>query len=527
MIHFLIYMIKSTLCLTLFYLFFKALLSRETFFRFNRFVLLAGMIVCAVLPAIEIKVSHTNAIREPITRIENFFEAPKTSNVEANPDPYFTIRSAVEISQSVEPDGKTVVSPSIASFPIAKTITILYVTGFIITLVSLCVSIFKMIRIIRNGTKIRKEEYTVVCLARQICPFSWRKYIVLNENDYRQNPDEILTHESIHVRKRHSLDLLFAELFILFHWFNPVAWLLKRELQEVHEYEADRGVINYGIDATKYQLMLVKKAVGARSYAIANSFNHSKIKIKSRITMMLKRKSNRWARLKLLLFAPLAVVLLQAFARPETVRMQDSLIDSEGTTIFEESKQPENKPDVQAQEKLSKAEKKELILRNDSLERSKRKAESYDKTRDIVNEGDSRLTKKIAVKVSTIIGDDKNGTILNGDSSVFAGMILDRTFTWLYFRIVVDSVKLNLNDLGLSFFNPDSLKDRPAFSSIDTKEWEEFKKQMEGLRDYFNSGEWKDLIKQTKDIQQININIDSLEIEIQALNNLKIEKEQH
>ena len=217
MIHFLIYIIKSTLCLTLFYLFFKALLSRETFFRFNRFVLLAGMIVCAVLPAIEIKVSQTYTIREPITKMENFFEAPKTSNVEINPDEYFIIKSAVDVPKSVEQGGKTIATTSSASFSVAKIIAILYITGFIMTLVSLFISIFKMIRIIRNGTKIRKEKYTVVCIARQIFPFSWRKYIVLNENDYRQNPVEILTHESIHVRKRHSLDLLFAELFILFH----------------------------------------------------------------------------------------------------------------------------------------------------------------------------------------------------------------------------------------------------------------------------------------------------------------------
>ena len=73
MIYFLIYIIKSTLCLTLFYLFFKALLSGETFFRFNRFVLIAGMIVCAVLPLIELKVSQTNIFQEHTVQIENLF----------------------------------------------------------------------------------------------------------------------------------------------------------------------------------------------------------------------------------------------------------------------------------------------------------------------------------------------------------------------------------------------------------------------------------------------------------------------
>jgi len=499
------------------------------------------MIVCAVLPAIEIKVSQTNAIREPLVKMENFFEAPKASNVEINPDKYFIIRSTTEISKPVETDSQTADSYSAASFPVAKTIAILYITGFITTLVSLFISIVKMMRIIRSGTKIRKEEYTIVCITQQICPFSWRKYIVLNENDYRKNPDEILTHEAIHIRKQHSLDLLFAELFILFHWFNPVAWLLKRELQDVHEYEADRGVVSQGIDATKYQLMLVKKAVGARSYAIANSFNHSKIKIKNRVTMMLKRKSNQWARLKLLLFAPLAVVLLQAFARPETVRIQESLINSEGTTFFKESRQPEHKPDVLAQEKSSKAEKKEFILQNDSLGKGKINVESSEKTNDIATACDSDLTKKITIKVSTVIvGGDRNGTALNGDSSVSSPITFERSLSFdpkqleemmkqgngnlgkLFdknFLSKIDNLKLSFNIDSLNF-NLDSLKMQEL--PIDPKEWEEYKKQAKELRAYFNSDEWKDFIKQTKAIQ-INFNFDSLKMN---LNDLKIDQKQ-
>ena len=105
------------------------------------------------------------------------------------------------------------------------------------------------------------------------------------------------------------------QIFLLVYWFNPVVWLLKRELQEVHEFEADNGVINTGIDATKYQLLLVKKAVGTRLYSMANGFNHSKLK--KRITMMLKERTNRWARLKLLLAVPVMAGALYVFAQPE------------------------------------------------------------------------------------------------------------------------------------------------------------------------------------------------------------------
>lgn len=132
--------------------------------------------------------------------------------------------------------------------------------------------------LIRSGEKIRKGRYTLVLVGRPVAPFNWGSYIVLSLKDYCDYPNEILTHEQVHWRKHHSLDLIYTEAVVLLHWFNPAAWLLKRELQEVHEYQADTGVLKNGIDATKYQLLLVKKAVSASSYTFANSFNHSKIK---------------------------------------------------------------------------------------------------------------------------------------------------------------------------------------------------------------------------------------------------------
>ena len=86
---------------------------------------------------------------------------------------------------------------------------------------------------------------------------------------------------------------------------------MKQELQNIHEYEADEAVINEGINARDYQLLLIKKAVGTRLYSMANSFNHSKLK--KRITMMLKEKSNPWARLKYLYVLPLAAIAVTRF----------------------------------------------------------------------------------------------------------------------------------------------------------------------------------------------------------------------
>nr|WP_289620720.1 TonB family protein [Bacteroides intestinalis] len=142
-----------------------------------------------------------------------------------------------------------------------------------------------------------------------------RKCIVISEKDLDENGREILIHELAHIQNRHSWDLLVADICIFFQWFNPASWLLKQELQNIHEYEADETVIEKGVDAKQYQLLLIKKAVGTRLYSMANSFNHSKLK--KRITMMLKEKSNPWAKLKYLYILPVAAIAVTAFARPE------------------------------------------------------------------------------------------------------------------------------------------------------------------------------------------------------------------
>ncbi len=329
---FFLYIIKASFCLVLLYIFFKALLSRETFFRFNRFVLLGGIIIASLLPLITLQTTEETAIQASIRHVESFF----INNNHVNDEPTFS--NLVVTSHNVEDnrDLPIMASPKKSGFPLTESQILLsiYMLGLSVSLAGLLISVFKMVQLIRKGNKTHNGKYIIVLVNKKICPFSFGKYIVLSEIDYKQNPTEILTHELVHARKKHSRDLIFMEFFVLLHWFNPVIWLLKRELQDIHEYEADNGVINQGIDATQYQLLLVKKAVGARSYTIANSFNHSKIK--NRITMMLKRKSTQWARFKLILFVPVATVVLQAFARPEMTGIEETLLSSEVTTISQD-----------------------------------------------------------------------------------------------------------------------------------------------------------------------------------------------
>lgn len=308
----LLYILKSTICLILFYLGFKALLSNDTFFRFNRWVLLVGIATCMLLPAIKIQTSEPLLIQQPIIHLEKMIAGEET---------VVTYLS----DNNPEVDRSPVATPA-RMIDWGQIIALLYWAGFIFCLMTTLLSFRKMFVLIRSGRKLQQGRYTLILVPSCVSPFSWGRYIILSEEDYEKYPDEILTHEMMHLKSHHSIDLLFMECILWLHWFNPAIWLLKRELKDIHEYQADKGVLTQGVDATKYQLLLVKKAVGSSLYTLANSFNHSKIK--KRITMMLKGKSNNWARLKLLLLVPVGLIVLNAFARPEVNRQLETLVQS-------------------------------------------------------------------------------------------------------------------------------------------------------------------------------------------------------
>ena len=123
----------------------------------------------------------------------------------------------------------------------------------------------------------------------------------MSRKDAEANP-VIRLHEEAHIRKAHTLDILLFTAVTLVHWFNPLVWITLSELKLLHEYEADDAVLNHGIDATQYQLLLVRKAVGDKRFTLANGFQHAKLK--NRIDMMLQAPSSGWKRLSWLAILP-------------------------------------------------------------------------------------------------------------------------------------------------------------------------------------------------------------------------------
>ena len=290
---FFVYILKSSLCLALFYLFYRLLLSKETFHRFNRLALLGVLALSGTIPFVKITIQNPT---EAGILFDELMQIPEAMSPEAS------------VSLPMEEVS--------APFPWMALVLLVYGLGIVFFWGRHLWSFGRMCRVLRNSRREKMEEgITLFVHKEKVAPFSWMNIIVLSEEDMQESGETILTHERAHIKNRHSCDLLLAEVCVFFQWFNPAAWLLKQELQTVHEYEADECVINNGIDAKTYQLLIIKKAVGTRLYSIANSFNHSSLK--KRITMMIKKKSNPWARLKYLYVLPLATVAVAAFARPE------------------------------------------------------------------------------------------------------------------------------------------------------------------------------------------------------------------
>ena len=374
---FFIYILKSSVCLVLFYLFFRLLLSKETFHRFNRMALLGVLFFSLLIPCIEVTTRHQVEVQQAVLSIEQLL---LMAELEATPANVGAVQETPTISW-------------------VQIVLLVYLAGILFLVCRNIYSLICLFRLVHSGKHEKLEKgVTLVVHNQEIAPFSWMKYIVISRKDLEENGREILIHEMAHIHHRHLVDLLVADICIFFQWFNPGAWLLKQELQNIHEYEADETVINEGVNAKEYQLLLIKKAVGTRLYSMANSFNHSKLK--KRITMMLKEKSNPWARLKYLYVLPLAAIAVTAFARPEiSEKMEEiSVAKVNDLAAIVEKKSEENV----VKEPADTAKNRVIVVGY--------RAEKKDS---VLTSGE----KKVALSVRGVSGEEKPLVIINGKES--------------------------------------------------------------------------------------------------------------
>ena len=282
----LIYLAQSSLCLAALYLIYKVAMSHETLHVFNRVILLGSVILSALLPLCRVKV------------VKEYDVAPTVASIEV--DDMVLVDNVPELGIDFVSLFKDI---AVAAF----------IIGVAFMLVRLAVGIYSVWRLIHSGrVSVITDDVTLTVVSKLSTPFSWFGHIVASEEDMKVYRDMILSHELAHIRLRHSWDVLFVDLALCLWWFNPAMWLLRRELQSLHEYQADDAVLNEGVDAKNYQMLLIKRAAGARLHSVANCLNHSNLK--NRITMMCKKNSSRWAAAKALLVLPVVAISLSAFA---------------------------------------------------------------------------------------------------------------------------------------------------------------------------------------------------------------------
>lgn len=271
------YSIGASILLLILWLVYRALLSSEKRFATNRTVLLASYVFSISLMPIAYALLPTTSTASA--------GAANPVDSASTPTPWiFTI------------DGLAVIWAFGAAI----------VTAFTV------VEIVRVINIIRRSEKIRLRNH-LICLTDNghLSPFSIGHIIVMNHNDWHENRQTILLHETGHIRLLHSADMVLAQLASIFCWYNPAAWTMRAELKNVHEFQADAFTLRDGTDAYHYQMFLVKRAAGSKFPSLANALSHCGLN--ERIAMMLRPAQNKgWHRL-------LYVVPVAAFITGATV----------------------------------------------------------------------------------------------------------------------------------------------------------------------------------------------------------------
>lgn len=194
---------------------------------------------------------------------------------------------------------------STGSNPIVDAIVLLMIGGSIIGGILFLIGLIRIAKCRFSGkSRMIGDMHVIVVSKPTISPFSFGGRIYLSETDYKAHNEMIIAHESSHIRHRHYLDLIFGRCIAIIQWWNPLAWLMLRELHDVHEFQADNDVISQGHDMRDYQYLLLREAVGPKFQYMTDSFNHSSLK--ARLSMINRKGSEPSTRLFSLFCIPAA-----------------------------------------------------------------------------------------------------------------------------------------------------------------------------------------------------------------------------
>ena len=286
------YILEVSLCWAAFYFLYWLLLSRETFFHFNRWYLLSTFVLSLVIPEAEWQLPQPVAESD----IAVVYFQPITLGMET-----------LEVTVTA-----TALTPSIGVMDVLRC---LYWIGVAFFALRFLVGFIQIIRFYRKSERQRRDGYELVLSKKIHAPFSFFNRLFLSKK-MELNPEDqqnILRHELAHIRGGHSIDVLLLELASILFWCSPFVYLYRRSLRNVHEYIADAAVLKT-TKKKQYGHLLIRQSQSGHSIAIANHF-HSQLK--KRILMMMRNQSKRQAMLKYLLAIPLTLTVMLVFSNAD------------------------------------------------------------------------------------------------------------------------------------------------------------------------------------------------------------------
>lgn len=288
---FIIYILKSGLCLSLFLLIYSLFLRPTTFFKFNRAFLVIGILASFIIPAIH----YTYDVVIPMVTTTS-------------------VLSEVENLPTIEQDS----SVSIWSMGF-----FIYITGIVLLIIRNLVSYMKLNKLIKAGERSDSGYFRIVENVEIKSPFTILNYILINTKSLSNiEKDLILKHEITHIDQKHWIDLFCSECILLLQWFNPFTWIYVKLLKENHEFLADKAVIDSGISPAVYQAVLINQRFQGQVFSFANSFNYGKSL--NRLSMMKKAESSPWKRVGALIIIPLFGFFIWASAEPNYIEQDTS-----------------------------------------------------------------------------------------------------------------------------------------------------------------------------------------------------------
>jgi TonB-dependent SusC/RagA subfamily outer membrane receptor len=311
-----IYLIKLTCSLSITWLFYRLVLRSLTFYTLNRWYLLGYSLLSFLIPFIDIgPIRGEDPALQPLI-----------------------IQYIPVIGKPVEP--ATFITIRVASWDPWNYLLLLFALGSCLLLVRFAIRWYSLRRMRRKAVLVEEGPVRIFRVEQPIAPFSFGNAIYVNPEQHTEKEwEEIILHEYVHIRQRHTVDILLAEFLVITNWYNPFAWLICYSIRQNLEFIADRAVVENGHDKKGYQYHLLK-VIGQNRYRLANNFNFSSLK--KRIVMMNKMRSARLHLLRFLFILPLLTVLLVAFRDrfPLHHTPDDLYVNAAGIVITLASKAP-------------------------------------------------------------------------------------------------------------------------------------------------------------------------------------------